>query len=85
MLSIYVAQFAHLANAQPTPSINLKGDQDLLREMRSVCPPFLHSGQFGRHPDNLIFGRVELEIGFVVGVECRWRDEFSLVISARKN
>ncbi|KAL3246639.1 hypothetical protein ABHI18_012650, partial [Aspergillus niger] len=35
MLSIYVAQFAHLADAQSTPSIILKGDQVLLREMRS--------------------------------------------------
>ncbi|OJZ80288.1 hypothetical protein ASPFODRAFT_53664 [Aspergillus luchuensis CBS 106.47] len=45
--------------------------------MRSVCPHFLHSGQFGGHPDNPTFGTVGLKIGFV-GVECCWRDEFSL-------
>ncbi|RDH26349.1 hypothetical protein BDQ94DRAFT_155690, partial [Aspergillus welwitschiae] len=54
--------FAHLADAQSTPSIILKGDQVLLREMRSVCPHFLHSGQSGRYPDNPIFGRVGLDI-----------------------
>ncbi|RDH26102.1 hypothetical protein BDQ94DRAFT_155992, partial [Aspergillus welwitschiae] len=56
-----------LADAQSTPSIILNGDQDLLREIRSVCPHFLHSGQFGRHPDNPIFGRVGLEIGLLLG------------------
>ncbi|OJZ80459.1 hypothetical protein ASPFODRAFT_53271 [Aspergillus luchuensis CBS 106.47] len=45
---------------------------------------FLHSGQIGGHPDNPTFGRVGLEIGFVVGVECCWRDEFSWVIGPEK-